>query len=443
MGLYNMLNTQANARNIAYLTFGEGIWNTLLQRQVIELIARISQDVSAKGFFLISFLPWFRLIHSRKELRRIRDWLRRESIQLIVIPIPFVPVYIPFKGWKILGRKPGWYNIPFIILLTLPVLLYFALFRKLRLFHCRSYPITLSVLILKLVLRKTKFIFDPRSAFPEENITSKNWLESSFNFRMWKYFEKLFCKHADVVIAITETYVQHFRQIYEQTHLVVIPNNVDVDEFKFNRRFRERYRNQHGLQNKVIFCYSGSMGVRSWHKPSVYSKAIRVFRKLRKEHIFLFLVSQGTRRILEDHLRGDGIEDTEYIIEHPSISEVSEFLSVADFGLEFLDARKIAVGTKFVEYCSVGVPVIVNDNVAGAKYLTEKYALGISLRNGLLQHDGLTEQDLAELEDFISQKDEYAERCKVFARETCSNDIIAKKYADIYSDLIEERPGDG
>ena len=194
--------------NIAYLIFDEIPWHPVIRGQVIELIEKIKPKARIDHYYLISFLPLHRILKNRKRISAIGDELENFGIDLVLIPIPYFPQRFAFAG--------RWYLLPVVLLVTLPVLLFFVFIKKISLFHCRSYPITTSALIVKKIFG-TKFIFDPRSDFPEENITAGRWTETSLSFKMWKLLERLFLKNSDATIAIASTYGEHFRKIFQDS----------------------------------------------------------------------------------------------------------------------------------------------------------------------------------------------------------------------------------
>jgi len=419
--------------NIAYLILFEHLNSSIIRGQVVEFLKELRKHLQEiEKLYLISFLALYWFLTHRKDLSDLKEELRKADVHLVVIPVlHFVQMFYA-----------KWYQIPLAFFQTFSMLFYFSATRNIRLFHCRSYPITLSALAVK-KLKDVKVIFDPRSDFPEENITNGNWSETSFDFKMWKYFEKRFCKYADGVIAITETYVKHFQNIEKSINVYTIPNNVDTEKFIFDAGFRKEYRQKHNLKDRLIFCYSGSMAKNSWNNPEEYAEVIPYLKNLLDEDcLFLFLIPEDSKKILLEVFKDNNVDSDAYLIEHPAYKEVPKCLSAADIGIYFLDRYSIRMGTKFVEYCSVGLPVLVNDYVGGAKYLVEQYKLGISLDFGLDNKDNRKvnrhDVNVSLMENLIDNKEKYARRCRSFAKKKFSNEIVAKKCADMYRELILE-----
>src|SRR5437868_14354560 len=93
---------------VAYFTFSEALWQPLLQRQVLELLADIQDYSPDIRYLLVSFYPWHFFITHRYKLKQLDEQLRRSGItyhpipSLVPCPIP-VPFPILYKGigWRL------------------------------------------------------------------------------------------------------------------------------------------------------------------------------------------------------------------------------------------------------------------------------------------------------------------------------------------------------
>ncbi len=163
-------------------------------------------------------------------------------------------------------------------------------------------------------------------------------------------------------------------------------------------------------------------------------------RMIDKHLILLFLTPKHSKGILFEALEKYCIDKNNYLIENPKYEDVPKYLSIAEFGVYVLNYPSIRVGTKFVEYCAIGQPVITNEHVKGAKCLIERYKLGIILENNLIEGKQQTQnpKEINRWENYLSRREEYVERCRIFAKERFPNEKIAQKYADIYNELLHE-----
>ena len=326
---------------VAYVIWIEGLGSPILKGQVIEILKRIGNNFSKTNkLFFFCFQPAHHILLHYQEIQKIKKELRNNNINLIIIPCLILPRFINWFNAK-------WYIIPLIFIYTFPALLFLGIIKNIELFHCRSYPVTLSAIVVKKLI-KIRVIFDPRSDFPEENITAGWWTDSSLSYKIWKYLEKKYLTGSDVTIAIANTYVEHFKKISPYSKFVVIPNNVDVKKFKFGKKSCQKFRMKNGIKkDEILFCYSGSIG-NHWHKPEIYAKFIIKLRKLSITHRFLFITHNID--MLKKTFNQFSIRQEEYFAVSSEFWDVPKYLSIADFGLIFMDRFKIAMAIKTAEY---------------------------------------------------------------------------------------------
>ena len=422
----------------AYLTYNEELWNPLLLRQVIEPISDLRSCLSADKFYLIAFIPWHDCLRKRQQIADIKTKLTRSNIIPVILPsfAPFpLPYFMPIydKGRWQRGYKMSAITIPFVLLHTLPLLLIMHLLVNVKVFHCRSYPISVAALICKIVFRDFRFIFDPRSDYPEENVICGNWKSESTTFKVWKWLEKNFVKYADNVVCIAETYRTHFSKANWEANYVIIPNNVDVIRFATkNDTFRNKFRRDNGLDNKLVFCYLGTMSVASYHNPAIYVKTINAFRILEQPHVFLFLIPDQSVEVLVEAMKAGGITSEEYLIHNPLYDEVPSYLSVADYGILFFDRRTIRLGTKIVEYTAAGLPVLINSNVEGALSVVEKDEIGCMIDIGAGDID--REVSVDKIKSLGNKS--YNKSCiQKYSELNYSNGTVVNEYRKVYESL--------
>jgi len=408
--------------NIAYLIWVEGLENPIITGQVIELLKELRKHLRGGKLYLIAFQPIYRFLLRRFALKRanlkqVRAELRQSNIDLCVVPVIY-------PGWWFFAK---WYQIPLILIQAFPVLLYFSAVRKVKIFHCRSYPITFPALVVKKIF-DIKVIFDPRSPFPEENIVAGGWNKDSPSYKMWKWLEKKYLAAADVTIAITKTYVEHFSKIAPDARFVEIPNNVALRKFVVNKDFRDTFRSKIGIdEDEVVFVYSGSLGSH-WNDPRTYAEFLIKFRELNIKHRFLFITPDviELKRVFDQY----NIDPEEYSALSAELKEVPLYLSCADFGLNFMSKPDIRMSIKTVEYLAMGLPIIINSNLLGGKELVNQHNVGAVV--------DLNDLNLSELKHFIQKKDQQLSlKCRKVACEKFSTEKVAKQYGEVYLSLLD------
>ncbi|MCC9136117.1 glycosyltransferase [Pontibacter silvestris] len=426
--------------NVCYVIYSEEIWSPLLKRQVLELLqATAKSDMSLKIRLLYIF-PWYWKFIKRREIKAFVKKFDTAPIELKFLPVPFpfpFPYFSP-KYVKGLGFRPyeadSSYFFWVVKLLVLPLLLKYAFIDRFKVFHCRSYPSSAILLLLKKISKKVKLVFDPRSDYPEENLLQSSWTRDSHAFKFWKSQEKKLLQGSSLTICISDYYQQHYQNCYTDFKFKVVPNNVDCSNFKFDAVAREHIRNKHSFGSKIIFCYLGSMSIGGWHCPYLYAELIKNYRAIKNKHAFLFLIPQSSKIHLEKAFRENDIDSSEYLVISPEYHEVPNYLSAADYGLIYLKREKIALGTKVVEYNATGLPVLVNSNVISAAGYVQKHKTGlvINIALGDLDKDKtpIDNIDFAKLEVIFTR-----ERIAKTAVSLFSNEKIASEYAQIYQDL--------
>ncbi len=405
--------------NVAYVILFEYLHGSIIRGQVVELLKELRSNVQeTEKLYLVSFIALRRFLTQRKELYDLKEELKKADIHLVVVPlIHFVKLFFA-----------EWYQIPLVFFQTFPMLFCFSVVKKVRLFHCRSYSATLSVLAVK-KFRGTRVIFDPRSDFPGEIVATGRWTKNSLSYKVWKFLERTYLDSADRTIAITKTYVSHFRRISQNAKFTVIPNNVDTKKFKRDDNFRRQFRSENNVEDdEALFCYCGSLGPKHWHKPQVYAQYIIEFRELDILHRFLFITpAVDDIEMLKKTFGQFGIRMEEYLHIDSNFRDVPKYLSAADFGMIAMDRFDIRMGVKTAEYLSMGLPIIANSNVAGAKEIIGENSVG-------MVYD-LNSANLKGLKEFMQNHRRFSIRCRKTACKLFSNEEIVKQYAEVYDNL--------
>lgn len=407
--------------NIAYTIWIESLKSPILKSQVIEILKTAKKISPDDRFFFFAFQPIYTIILRREKLRRINKDLKDNNIRLIIIPA----LVSPIPNWF----NAKWYMLPLIFLQTFPTLITMIVIKKIDILHCRSYPIMLAAIAIKKVKKSLKIVFDPRSPFPEENITAGRWTDNSISHKAWKILEKIFLDHSNITIAITDTYIQHFKKTTAEAKFTTIPNNVNITKFSLNQDYRSALRSKMGVKsNDIIFVYLGSLG-EHWNNPAVYAKFLIQLRELNINHRFLFVTSDTLK--LREVFNKYNIGTHEYFTVSANLSEVPKYLSMADVGLNLMDIQDIRMSIKTCEYLAMSIPIIVNSNVMGAKEIVEQHHVGLVLED-------LSNVNLEDIKEIILKKEQLAVKCRKVACEYFSTMEIAKQYIKTYKILNGE-----
>ena len=408
--------------NIAYAIWLENLKSPILKGQVIEILKEINKLSFKNNIYFFAFQPAYHILLHYQELKNIKKELRNNNINLIIIPCLILPSFIDWFNAK-------WYIVPLIFIYTFPKLLFLVYYKNINILHCRSYPVMLAAIITKKIKKSIKIVFDPRSPFPEENITANIWTDSSFSYKLWKILEKLYLKESDTTVAITNTYIEHFKKISPQSIFVIIPNNVDVKKFIPNDKLRKSLRAELRLNDdEIIFAYSGTMG-NHWNNPNIYAKFIIKLRQLNIKHRFLFLTPD--KKVLKEIFDKYDIKTDEYFNICVEFSNVPKYLSIADLGINLMDKKDIRMSIKTCEYLAMGLPVVTNLNVLGVKEIVDQYKVGLIIND-------IENININRIENIIYERKDISLKCRRLAIEKYSNNKIATQYLKVYKSLYKK-----
>lgn len=428
---------------VGYLLVNESLWKPLIRRQVLDLVKDI-QEVDQRILMRVFVIfPWYWYFSHGRPLRLAVKKYRKEGVKISLFPMPLPfpipylwPKYLPEIGIRARTDNSS-YIQRFLLPLMFPVIWIAHKIYGVEVFHGRGYQASDALRFFKKVYPRSKVIFDPRSAFPEENLFSYSNSNPEKEFRYWKDKELLMLKQSDCTVCISEVYRNHFCKQWPDMSLAIIPNNVDTQLFAFNENDRKSIRKAESFEGKSVFGYLGTMYQKTWHQPSVYAKYIYQLRSTGLDYLVLFIVPDANADFIRGELSRLGVKPREYKIVHPAFELVPAYLSACDFGLFFLSYKKIALSIKVVEYLAVGLPVLVNKNCESAVHLISKERIGAVVDLGLGGIDLETEDFPVEQLKALGSRFSRSEISKI-AEQNYSNGVVSQKYAKLYNELYND-----
>lgn len=206
---------------IVYLTFGEILNAPLLRRQIVELLGEIRDLGPECHITVLSVLPLHTYLNHRKDNRVVRKLLGQYGIKfsilptLVPCPLPNISLMKTDKGYRPDMRWTKLATI-FLGLSMCPVIAYYYLIRGVKIFHCRSYPSSYAAVYSARLFSAIKVIFDPRSDFPEENITAGNWHSGDKDYLFWKGAEKIIIQRSGAVACISQSQLRGYEKYAQQ-----------------------------------------------------------------------------------------------------------------------------------------------------------------------------------------------------------------------------------
>lgn len=399
---------------VGYVIVRENLGDPLVQSQCLDVIEAINKSwadgkVELIWFYRIDYL--FRRGNPR--LAALRDQLSARGISAR---------FIPFIS---LGFPVPWWAIPFVIPQWFLGVLYLRFLLGFRVLHCRSYHAGLIGLVAS-KLFEMRYIFDPRSPFPEENVAAQRWRRNSLSNKLWKRLETHIINQSSSTILVCHQLSTLYRDVALACRFHIVPNNYPA---AFDK---PPLRSPVEVVPRYKLVYVGSFG--HWNNPGPYMQLLSILNRIGDSCNMLFIVRTEASVEIEHYATKFGVHRALFDVVSVPQSEVAEYLAQCSCGVYLMQARDPRLGVKTVEYLSMGLPVIVSDHIVGASELVRSQGLGISWDH--------SDEGVQRVHKWIqSSQMKWAAlsvRCKEFANANFSPRVVAGKLIKIYEEMVQE-----
>lgn len=209
-----------------------------------------------------------------------------------------------------------------------------------------------ALMVNKIKRKNFKIVFDADGLPLEERIESKSLKRNSlFHKLLFKEEVKIICR-ADAVIVRSKYAIDYYldkipTSNYSKFFRVI--NGRNVNQFSFDETNRNRIRKQLSIDDsETLFIYVGSLGGK-YLTDHIIKFAELLYKKSVKLRVLLLSNTEYNP------------QDTNIIYKNVTQSEVSKYLSAADFGFYFIKqsfSMTAASATKMGEYLISGLPVL-------------------------------------------------------------------------------------
>jgi glycosyltransferase involved in cell wall biosynthesis len=392
----------------------EDVASGLFRTQVLDLsrsIARHSHELSIR--IVAVNRPW-KIIGHWIALKKYRKLLAGSSIRITYIPI--LPPLRNAVGNPLFSE--------FLIAILRTCTFFLNLIGRVDVWHARGYWTAIA-------LHRNgwkNLLFDPRSLWVLENQSAGNIAPESNSLRYWLANEGAVVDAANYVTVVSRGMKEYYCVKYPNANVSVIPISASEHFFTFNFYVRQKYRHQLGWQDKMIFVYSGSLGLSGINLNAL---AKMFYYVLSQENARLLILSDGDKETLLNMMKMIDVDLSKFIIIRPESSEISCFLAAADIGLHALPKQLDSftrLGTKVVEYWATGLPALGNKYVGAAcDYIEENRCLGRVVNfDNQLPHIGSLVKEMMQ-----SSREEI----KLFSKSTFSSNVVAERYYQVYHSI--------
>lgn len=407
----------ARAR-VLYITY-LGLLEPIPQSQVLPYLYGLSKDAD---IHLLSFEKMRLIKEKYDEFQRIKKTLWNKKIIWHRLPYHKTP--------RVLSSF-------FDIFIGTIFCLWIVIRCKISIIHARSnIPIAIAF-ILKDICR-IKILYDRRGIMGEDHLEYSGWKRNGLLYRFSKRWEVVAMKASDSIVVLTQRMHSDLSQqaIFSQKNRLIriIPCCVDVGHFKYNPGKNSAISDQLGLKDKFVFIYSGSIGTYN-----LIDEMIDFFKVglgiIPSAH---FLVLTHTPDPILNVIANTKVKQR-ISVESVNRELIPQFYSAADVGLVFrkssLTARASSP-TKFAEYLSCGLPVIVGPGIGDLEEIVDRHKVGVVLK----EYNFSEYKDALKKIKLIYKKDpDLRTRCRQTAKEVFSLDSGVEKYLEIYNQLIHNK----
>lgn len=390
----------------------------LIKSQVLSVLGEVQRRLPEARISVIAvWQPWILLSH-RRQAAAMRTELGKLGIALENRPFALLPSRFFLYHPRTLPLLAAFVRLTFRLLGL----------GRFHLVHARAYMAGLAAASLK-ERYGYKYIFDMRSLFPEENVTSGNWALGSPVFRKWKAYERYAVERSDAHIAVSAPMKEDADRIAPPRTAELIHLNADFARLGYDAAGRERLRRENGWEGCFVIAYVGGLAFGdSWNNVHNYADYFRRLDPLIERLRMVFLVPEIHPGFPEAFAAAGIPADRIRFLR--GVGDLRAWLSAADAGIQVMSPgpdSHTRFGVKVAEYLACGLPVIANSNAGAAADFVEAHGVGIRLDPG--------EGFAGEIRR-LAAMDRSRERIAAVARGHFSLPVIGESYRRLYARLL-------
>ena len=313
------------------------------------------QEGSCPPPVLLSFEA-IRSLRRRPERKAAATRIR--SMGAIPLFVPVLPVRMPFSY-----RLNGWWAA----LVVWVVCRAFSI----GIVHAQSHAAAFAAARALAWDRRRRMVFDVHGVDVEERQIYGDLDEYSSEYRIRRRHERESFRRADVIITVSHDLERYVTAIlvsggppFPHPHTEIIPcvlsfsaSPQEVEEARVKARQRL------GLRGRPCVLYLG--GTSGWQLPAEKVAAFAALRRTMPSAFLLILT--GDIETFTELCRDAGIPSADFLITSCPHKEVAATACAADVALLLRSdnvVNRVASPTKFAEYLSMGVPVVITDVLA-------------------------------------------------------------------------------
>lgn len=215
-----------------------------------------------------------------------------------------------------------------------------------------------------LIKRKTSLPFLLHCDFIQQWV-KKNWGKLYFS-SLLKQAEELQWEMADKIFVISSIAKKIMTEEYKVNadKIIINPNGVNTDFFKFSVESRELKRKELGLDNHFVNGFAGTFGL--YHGAEYLAMSIKETIDKIPNSVFLFIGDGETRPNVIEIIKKNNLEKYVIFTGLVPFTEVPAYLSACDVLHSPCvnnedNSEYFGSPTKLFEYMGIGLPIIASD----------------------------------------------------------------------------------
>jgi len=329
-------------------------------------------------------------------------------------------------------KRPSLPATLFDMLVGILVGLYVTISKNIDIVHSRAtVPAVMGYVISRLAGKK--FIFDVRGLMAEEYIDGGMWKRGSFLYKTTLWIEKKLLKKADSLIVLTENIKEFLiNDNRKKQKITVIPCCVDIKKFNKESDLTELLREKYKFSGKFVFLYIGSVG--TWYLLKEMIDFFIIAKNIIKNAHFLILTN-ADKQVVIDCWKKSGLSFNDLTLDNTEFENMPGYIKLADVGIFFIKpvfSKMASSPTKFAEYLTCGLPVVINSGIGDTDETVKENNIGIVIKD-------FTEAEyknaIYRLKELLKEENDLKERCKKNAEKYFSLEKGMEKYFKIYENL--------
>lgn len=383
---------------ILYLTNESYYKNPIIDSQVISLVEEMKSIESNISMSVVTFDKEEDILHNKNNINNT-------SFKLDII-------------------KDRGHLLNIIYLMVYPLFV-----KNVDIVHVRSFPAMFGAIIKKM-FSKAKIVFDPRGLFAEELSYDA---DNQFLTKIFKIFEKYFCKYSDSIIVVSEPFKTYYKDLYkikdEKIH--VISTFSQKNDHKNNNEISilDLKKDYFKSTEVSVFVYSGSF--EEWQLVEKVFDFFEIAGKKMQNARFAIFSKEIDK--FRECINNRGLDASKFFLKSLTKKELNYYLGQGDFGLLFRDnniINKVSAPIKVKDYLISGLALIMTNSVGDSSDFVREKNAGLII-------DDTSQKEYERILDYITNNIVYDKSyLKNLAEEFFGVRVAARATFNIYKELI-------